>query len=332
MAAIDEAIRLGEIGKVPVAPVITSRRDAFPDVVKTHEALLRRFDGFLLHPAVFDSGWIYTPSKPSLREPIKVIKDSEGYDELCDLGPIDFGLKAHKENDLIPDLERRLADMPNTVSAFVEEHQSWEVAHYCGAMGITPIGYITYYRGFNETMKDMAKDQQTVYSAAMTIAKEYPKFLSELAKSCKVPRVWVSFANATPAIVGEYYFEKIVWPTARTMLEDLIKEGVTPIVQFEENVKNPKFLLQLPQKSCMVHLSGEADLLSLAKFLSGHAAVAGNFKVPADDEEKKRITQVASALASDAPKNLILSTEGGSPFILTAHNAEKLLALEPLLA
>ncbi len=331
MGIIEETIKLENTGRVPIAPVITSKRENFEGVVKSNESLLKKFDGLLLHPAIFESGWVYTPSKPSLREPVKIIKDVDGYDDLSDLGPVEYALKIHREHDLMVDLEKRLAETPGLVSSFVEETESWGVASYCGAMCITPIGYISYYRGFNDTMKDMARDQQKVYSAAMTIAKMYPKFLSEFAKSCKVPRVWVSFTNATPAIVGDYYFDKIVWPTTKTMLEGMIKEGVVPIVQIEEDVKNLKFLTQLPPRSYAVHISKDSDLLRVTEMLANQAAVMGNFKVPADREEESRIRDFAGKLKSGAPKNLIVSTDGGEPFILTFHNAEKLSTLDPFL-
>ncbi|MEJ5292792.1 MAG: hypothetical protein WHS82_04260 [Candidatus Methanosuratincola sp.] len=331
MGIIEERIRLEKTERAPVAPVITSKREAFSEVVKNNEPVLKRFDGFLLHPAVFDSGWVYIPSKPSIREPIKVIKEIDGYDDLCDFGPVEYALKVHKENDLIIDLEKKLGETPSVVSSFVEETEEWGVASYCGAMGITPVGYITYYRGFNETMRDMAKDHQKLYSTALAIAKMYPKFLAEFAKSCKVPRVWISFTNATPGIVGDYYFDKIVWPTTKIMLEGIIKEGVVPIIQYEERVNNIKFLTQLPPRSYALHISREADLFRVSEMLSNHAAVLGNFKVPADGEEEKRIRDFGNKLASDAPKNIILSTDGGEPFILTSHNANKLAALDPLL-
>ncbi|MEM2126001.1 MAG: uroporphyrinogen decarboxylase family protein [Candidatus Methanosuratincola sp.] len=331
MGIIEETIRLENTGRIPVAPVITSKREKFVEVVKSNESVLKKFDGFLLHPAVFDSGWVYTPSKPSLREPMQIIKDIDGYEELSDFGPVEYAMKIHKENDLMVDLEKRLAETPNLVSGFVEETEDWGVANYCGAMGITPIGYISYYRGFNETMRDMAKDQQKIYSTAMIIAKMYPKFLAEFAKSCKVPRVWISFTNATPAIVGDYYFDKIVWPTTKIMLEGMMKEGVVPIIQFEENVKNMKFLTQLPPRSYAVHISRDSDLLRVSEMLSNQATIMGNFKVPADQEEENRIRDLAGRLASGVPKNLIVSTDGGEPFILTSHNVEKLSTLDPFL-
>ncbi|MDH7555679.1 MAG: hypothetical protein QHG94_01900, partial [Candidatus Methanosuratincola sp.] len=150
-------------------------------------------------------------------------------------------------------------------------------------------------------------------------------------KSCKVPRVWISFTNATPGIVGDYYFEKIVWPSTKTMLEVMIKEGVVPIIQFEENAKNLKFLTQLPPRSYIVHVSRDSDLLKVSETLANQAAVMGNFKVPADQEEENRIRDLADRLKSGAPKNLIVSTDGGEPFILTSHNVEKLSTLEPFL-
>ncbi|MDI9643733.1 MAG: uroporphyrinogen decarboxylase family protein [Candidatus Verstraetearchaeota archaeon] len=329
MGIVEDALCLKETNRIAVAPVITARRELFEELARANESRLKRFDGFLLHPAVFDSGWVYLPSKPSLQEPVQVMKNLDDYEELSALGPVEYALKVHKERDFIQDLKDRLKSAPGVVANFVDETASWGVANYCGAMGITPIGFISYYRGFNDTMKDMARDQRAVLNAAMDLAVEYPKFLVEFAKSCKVPRVWVSFANATPAMVGDYYFERIVWPSAKTMIERIIKEGAMPIIQFDEEVKNLKFLAQLPPKAFAVHVSGDSDPIRDAQSLSGHAAVLGNFKVPADQPEQERIRAVKEKLSINKVKNLIVSTEGGSPFIMTEHNLEKVGVFEP---
>jgi len=307
--------------------VVTSRRGLFEDLIRQNEGTIRRFDGFLLHPAVFDSGWVYLPSNPSIREPVPVIRGPGDYDELSTLGPLDYALKVHREKKLMPDLGNRLKESPSKVAGFVEEIGGWGVAFYCGAMGVTPVGYLSYFRGLNETLKDMARDQQAVYNVAMDIAGGYSRFIAEYARSCRVPRAWISFANATPAVVGDYCFGKVVWPSAKALIEGIIREGVTPIVQFDEEVRDLRFLTQLPRGSLIVHVSGDSDLIRDAGALSGFACVAGNFRIPADEAESRRIREVSGAVGTGRPGNLIISTDGGSPFILAGDNAPELSLL-----
>lgn len=80
----------------------------------------------MLHPA----GWVYLPSSPSIREPVPVIKDAKDYEELVELGPVEYSLKVHKEKNFVTDLKRRLEETPNEVASFVEEVKGWEVAFY----------------------------------------------------------------------------------------------------------------------------------------------------------------------------------------------------------
>ncbi|RSN72849.1 MAG: hypothetical protein DSO07_07480 [Thermoproteota archaeon] len=325
MTIIDEVIRLkGDIGRIPVAPVITSRRELFEDLIRNNRSKLEGFDGFLLHPAVFDSGWVYLPSKPSLQEPIQVIKQFEDYDRLNELGPVEYAIEVHKEKDLLSDIEKRLKEAPQEVNRFVDEVSKWGIAFYCGALGVTPMGYITYFRGFYDAIKDLARDMTTMYKVAMNIAKKYPDFLVEFCKTSGVPRVWISFANATPSIVGDYYFDKIVWPSTKIMLENLINKGITPIIQFDEEIKNLKFLTQLPSRTFAVHLPSSSDLLGVVKMLSGSACVIGNLKIPPDDSELRRIDTLHKLLSEYKPRNLIISTGGESPFVMTADNIGEL--------
>lgn len=197
-----------------------------------------------------------------------------------------------------------------------------------GAMGVTPIGYLSYFRGLIELLKDIAKDPWSIYNIAIDISSAYFKFLADFAKLCKIRRVWISFANATPAIVGEYYFEKIVWPSTKKLLEGLLKENITPIIQFDEEVKSLKFLSQIPRGSLIVHVSSDSNLIRHARELSDFACIAGNFKIPVDEREIMRINNVLKEVRTSNLSNLIISTDGGSPFILTKDNASELLVLE----
>lgn len=329
LGRIDQALRCERTDRVPVAPVITAKRELFESTVMNNASNLAKLDGFLLHPRVFDSGWIFVPSKPGMPEPVPIIKSIDEYDDISDLGPVEYGIKTHLEKGLVTDLKQRVKESPEAIRKFVEKTDGAGMAFYCGAMGITPMGYITYYRGVNEALKDMGKDLDKFLGASMDIATLYPDFLSEFAKAAGVNRVWISFAYATPTVVGNYYFERLVWKPAKTMLKALISKGIMPILQFDDKIDDFKFLKELPAKSFIVHLPPEADLFKAQEALKGFACIAGNLKLPTDDAEAGRTRQIADRLKAEGSKEgFVISTDGGSPFILTEHNANELKLLD----
>lgn len=315
---IEDAIRFEGEGTPPLAPVLTSRRDLFESIALEHEALVSKFDGFLLHPRVFDSGYIYVPTKPSMREPMPVIKSAEDYDVISEMGPVDYALKVHRERDLVADLADRIGESRDALRLFSERWEAKGVAAYCGVMGIIPMGHLAYYRGFTELLKDMVKDPGQFLGVSMDIADRYAEFLVEYAEGTSVPRAWISFANSMPQTVGDYYFERYVWPPAKAMLKGLVKGGVTPILQFDEPIKDYKFLRELPPKSFVVHIDHDTPLQKALQELRGFACVAGNLEMPTNAEELDAVRHLLSE--QGATSGLILSTGGPSPFLMGEGN------------
>lgn len=324
MNGIERAIRLEKVDRLPVAPVITAKRDTFEDLVSRNETLIRNFDGFLLHPRVFDSGYIYIPSKPSLPEPAPVMKSADGYDEISDLGPVDYAFKVHGEGGLVTDLRDRIRESSEVIKKFAEKWDGEGVASYCGVTGVTPMGYLSYYRGLNEVLKDMGRESNRFLRVSMDIAERYPDFLAEVAKETTVPRAWIPFVYSTPSTVGKYYFERYVWPPARTMIKGLISRGITPILQFDDPIDDYKFLKELPPRTSLIHIGHETDLLKAVEELKGFMCIAGNFQIPSREEAAETRKVLEKIKAEDLGTGLVLSTEGGSPFVLTAGNTEHL--------
>jgi hypothetical protein len=325
---VDDAIRLGGDGPPPLAPVITSQRDLFEGIVSEHEDLISMFDGFLLHPRVFDSGYLYVPTKPSMGEPVPTIKSTTEYDAISEMGPLDYALKVHKERDLVADLEGRLVESREAIGMFAENWEAKGVATYCGVMGIIPMGYLAYYRGFTDLLKDMVRDPGQFLGVSMDIADRYADFLAEYAKGAKVPRAWISFANSMPQTVGEYYFERYVWPPAKAMLKGLVKGGVTPILQFDEPIKDYKFLKELPPKTFIVHISNDTPLRKAIQEMGDFACIAGSLKMPTNDNELEAVRHLI--LEHKSTRGLILSTEGPSPFLMSRGKIEPLQLLSSL--
>jgi uroporphyrinogen-III decarboxylase len=319
LSRIEQAVRLEKVDRLPIAPVITAKRDAFEKLVSVNRDLIRNFDGFLLHPMVFDSGYIYIPSKPSLPEPIPVIGSPDGYDEVSDLGPVDYAFKVHEERGLVVDLRERIKESSEAVRKFAERWDKEGVASYCGVMGVTPMGFLSYYRGLNEVLKDMGRDSNRFLRVSMDIAERYPVFLAEIAKEAKVQRACISFAYSSQNTVGKYYFERYIWPPAKTMIKSLISRGITPILQFDDPIADYKFLKELPPRTSMIHIGRETELIKAVENLKNFMCVVGNFQIPLREEEES-MKVLERIKAEDLVTGLVLSTEGDSPFILATGN------------
>jgi len=330
---IEQALRLEKVDRLPIAPVITAKRDAFEKLVSENGDLIRSFDGFLLHPRVFDSGYLYIPSKPSLPEPVPVIGSLDGYDEVSDLGPADYAFKVHEEKELVTDLAERIRESSEAVKKFAERWDKEGVASYCGVLGVTPMGFLSYYRGLNEVLKDMGRESDRFLRVSMDIAERYPEFLAEIAKETTVQRACISFAYSSPSTVGKYYFERYVWPPAKAMIKGLIGRGITPILQFDDPIDDYKFLKELPPRTSMIHIGHETELLKAAEELKGFMCVVGNFQIPLGEEAAEESRKVLERIkAEDLVTGLVLSTEGNSPFILEAGNIEHLIRFLSLIS
>jgi hypothetical protein len=327
---IQQAIGLEGLDRLPVAPVITGHRDAFEGLVQKHEGLVREFDGFILHPKVFDSAYVYVPSKPSLPEPIPLIKSMEEYDDLSALGPLDFALKAHREAGLVKDLSQRMQQSADQIKKFNKIWEGRGVSSYCGVMAITPMGYLSYYRGIGEVLKDMGRDSSRFLSVSMDIAQRYPNFLEEYTKITGIPRAWVSFAYSSPMTAGKYYFERYVWPPAKSMIKTLVAKGITPILQFDEPVEDYRFLKELPPRKCLLHINNGQELEKASEQLAGSFCMAGNLPLSHSPEDLQRLMFRIKTL--NFGTGLIISTEGSSPFVLTDENVGELARYKQFIA
>jgi hypothetical protein len=327
---IQKAIGLEDLDRLPVAPVITGHRDAFEGLIQKYEGLIREFDGFILHPKVFDSAYVYLPSKPSLPEPRPLIKSMDDYDDLSALGPLDFALKAHREAGLVNDLYERMQQSADQIKKFNEIWEGRGVPSYCGVMAITPMGYLSYYRGISEALKDMGRDSSRFLSVSMDIAQRYPDFLEEYTKITGIPRVWISFAYSSPMTAGKYYFERYVWPPAKFMIKTLVAKGITPILQFDEPIEDYRFMKELPPRKCLLHINNDSELEKASEQLRGSICVAGNLPLSHSLEDLQRLLLRIKTLCFGT--GLILSTEGSSPFVLTDENVRELARYKQFLA
>jgi len=279
---IEKAIELEETDRVPIAPVLTIRSE---DITKFNELLKEltekcEIDGFLLHPKTFYTGYIYVPCKPGQLEAIPIMKDVKEYDEIIREGAINYLLRKHREFNLVPDLEEKIDE---SVEEIKEWASVWErdmkVSVYCGSLAIVPFGFIAYYRGLKECLKDVRRCPDKVMDACFTISEEISDYIAKISNKIGVPRIWITFTYATHDLLGPYFYE-FSWKPARMMIKKLIAQGMTPILQFDVD-PSPMFreISELPERRCIIHLSASTDILRAKRELGSRFCIAGNIEL-----------------------------------------------------
>lgn len=285
-------------------------------------------DGFLLHPKTFYTGYIYVPCKAGQLEAIPVMKDIREYDEIVNEGVVNYSSRKHKEFDLIPDLEKKIDE---SVEEIKEWAVMWErdigISVYCSSLTIAPFGFIAYYRGLTECLKDVKKCREKVIDACFSIAEEIPDYVTKISNKIGIPRVWITFTYSTPDVLGGYFYE-FSWKPAKTMIERLISRGITPILQFDVD-PSPMFkeLSELPERKCIIHLSASTDILKAKRELGDKFCIAGNIEF--ENLTKEEIEHLLKGILKEitkkeGQKGLIISTSGGSPIILSKNNIDSL--------
>jgi uroporphyrinogen-III decarboxylase len=141
---------------------------------------------------------------------------------------------------------------------------------------------------------------------------EMTELFIKLCELSKVRRLWLSFMNSTPEIVGPPNFSSFVWPTAKMMIEQLIDAKILPILQFDVDA-SPLFnyLKELPKGECLLHLDSSIDIIKAKESIGNHMCVMGNisFLKLATPEDVRAYC-----------KDLINSVGGKGGFILSSDN------------
>jgi len=321
---IRKAINFEEVDRVPIAPVLTTYSGELEKVNKIFKKITSccQIDGFLLHPNTFITGYLYTPCKVGQKEAIPTMQSPKEYDDLAS-SVIDFIEKKHKEFNLIPDLFEKIRANVSVMKKFVEE---WEknkgIAVYCGSLAIAPFGFIAYHRGLVESLKDIVRYPEEVKNACLTVAEELTDYIVELVGEIGLNRVWVSMAYSTPEILGGYFTE-FSWTPLKVMLKRFISQGIVPIVQFDVNISGIINILK-ELRGYIIHVDSSTDILKVAKELGGFACVMGNipFDILKTDEEVKEYC--VKILQGFRNTSFILSSEGGSPLIVSDYCPSKL--------
>lgn len=326
---IEKAINLEKIERVPVAPVLTTYSRDVDRIDRIFENVINccKFDGFLLHPSVFITGYLYTPCKVGQREAVPTMRSPEEYDDISS-GVIGFVYRKHKMLNLIPDLEDKIQETMKVMRQFVNR---WEgekgVAVYCSSLAAAPFSFIAYHRGLTEALKDIVKYPERVMDACLAVAKELTDYVSGLVSDMEMRRVWISLTYSTPDILGGY-FTQFAWSPLKVMIKRFINMGITPIIQFDVDASSMLNVLKdLPPGKYAVHVSSSSDMLKVMKELDGFACTVGNIPLSSLETAEDVKNYCKKILQGFKNTGFILSTDGGDPLIISDQYPPKLKVL-----
>jgi hypothetical protein len=329
---INTAIRLEKPDRVPIAPIITIHTPL--DLRKAEENFekifidLGGYDGFFFWPLTLMTGRTYTPCKPGAPEAVTIMRDSNGYDELMEEGFMAYLSRVYREQDLDEDIEKAVINAAEQTRPFA---QKWEeerrVPLYAGALGIVPFGFLAYARGFTEIAKDIIRYPWKINRACDTIVDEMTKLFIKLCELSGVRRLWLSFINSTPEIVGTPHFSSLVWPTARIMIEQLIDAKILPILQFDVDASSVfNYLKELPKGECILHLDSSTDIIKAKESIGNHMCIMGNvsfLKLTTQEDVRVYCKNLINKLGEKG--GFILSSD--NPIVIDEEPIEKVKAI-----
>lgn len=308
---IEAAIRLELLDRVPVAPLLLyfcahfngiSTRDFLNDPEKQVWATERTFeqlggwDAWYFAAGAFSPNMLKTrwplqvklpgdglpddASLPQLNEqPVMTVEDYDrilemGYDEwfasyLCRLYP-GFEPKAV--------LAEEAPQAANRIKAFC---QRWETERNVPVLqGVSiyqPMEVFSFARSFYEFSLDMARHPDKITAA---IEAAYEPMVRRGINACKASGLraaWVGGWRTGATFISPRQYQRFVQPWLKRMCNDLIADGITPVLHFDAKW-DPflSFLRELPARKCILAVDQETDLFKAKAVLGDHMCLMGN--------------------------------------------------------
>ena len=96
------------------------------------------------------------------------------------------------------------------------------------------------------------------------------------AKGAELPFCWIWPHKGSAGFMSDEHYAKFYWPPLLAVIEELIANGVTPVIYFEgDETPRLKYFKQVPQGKVWFHFA-TMDMEKAAEALNGHACISGN--------------------------------------------------------
>lgn len=172
-------------------------------------------------------------------------------------------------------------EVPRVLANLGRFHQKWEVERkiplLAGVSIYQPIEVFSFARSFYEFSLDMARRPEKILAA---VEAAYEPMVSRGIKACKAAgtkAAWVGGWRTGASFISPRQYKKFVEPWLKRMCDDLIAEGITPVLHFDADW-NPllPFLRELPAKKCIFAPDQQTDLVKAKEILGDHMCLMGN--------------------------------------------------------
>lgn len=92
-----------------------------------------------------------------------------------------------------------------------------------------------------------------------------------------IKRVFVGGMRGSGQFISKRYFESLVWPYMKEMVDSLFKEGIVAVLHLDADwTNNLEYFLELPAKSVVLQFDSATDIFKAKEILHGHCCLNGD--------------------------------------------------------
>ena len=149
-----------------------------------------------------------------------------------------------------------------------------------GAIGCAPLVPFdmlgNFFRGTNGLMTDLRRRPEKVIAACEMLLPNIIKWAINDAKMSRTPIAFIAMHKGNDRFISQDQFLKFYWPHLKIMVDELIKEGITPWL-FAEGVCDQRMetFADVPPGKVIYHLEA-SDIFRAKKILREVACLRGN--------------------------------------------------------
>lgn len=169
--------------------------------------------------------------------------------------------------------------------------------------GLVPFDAFSLTRSIEKYYKDMFQLTDQLAELMPSLVDAFVAGSEQTVAATGVNRVFVGGSRSAGQFISPRYFDKLVWPYLKDLVEKLAARGIVPILHFDcDWTKNLEYFLELPKGKFVLALDGATDIFRAKEILHGHCALHGD--VPA------AYLTVASPSELDAYCRKLITTVG----------------------
>jgi hypothetical protein len=221
-----------------------------------------------------------------------------------------------------------------SVAQYKKDTESWKkmgVDVFVGASVPTPQMALSCARSLMEYTIDLYEIPDKVEKALWAAL---PTLIENGIAGCRatgIPCVAIIIERGSAQLYPLNLFEKFEWPMMKRMVEEFVKNGITPLLHLDTDwTKNLPYFREFPKGRVVASFDGTTDLLNAKKVLRDHVCIMGD--VPASllvagttGEVEAYVTRLCDEVGEGG--GFILGTGCSMPPNAKIENVQKMIAV-----